>query len=84
MTVRLSPRQRKVLAAVNAACEPVQLRHGEPDRVVPLYIDHVPELFFSEREREKFLENLESRGLVRIDRRYFIYATDKGRKFLAT
>lgn len=80
--VRLSARQREVLELVEAACRPVELKYGEPERIIPLYIDHLPDLFFTNSERRRFIENLESRGLLRIDRGIFIYITEAGKSAL--
>lgn len=47
---------------------------------VSVYIEHLPRKnsFDSDREREKFIENLQRRGLISIRNKCFIRITDSG------
>ena len=47
---------------------------------VSVYIEHLPRKnsFDSDREREKFLENLQRRGLISVRSKCFIRITDSG------
>ena len=69
--MRLSQRQMDMLLALDGT--------NEPDTVC-MYIEHLPRQhsFNSERERERFLDNLERRGLISINRKCFIRLTDAG------
>lgn len=84
MKWRISERQKLVLRTIELANVPVQLHNDEQERVIPLYIDHVPShCFWSESELQRFLKNLEKRGLIRIEKRFFLYLTDAGRAALS-
>ena len=85
--VRLSSRQREVLDVIEFNCRPVNVGRVESDsRVIPVYMGHLGNMFqhcfWYERELRRFLENLESRGLITIEKREFIYITDEGRRAL--
>lgn len=81
---RLRKNQRRILEMVEQACLPARLcALDDPDgppRVIPLYIEHLPDLWIYERERQVFIENLAARGLIRIEKRNFLYITDAGRE----
>ena len=80
---RLSARQREVLETIEANCRPVRLSLREDETVVPVSMwqlgNSFGHCFFYERQFEKFCENLEARGLIRIERKQFIYITDAGK-----
>lgn len=69
--MKLSQRQMDVLRALEGT--------NEPDTVC-VYIERLPrqQSFNSERDRERFLDNLERRGLISINRKWFIRLTDEG------
>jgi len=80
---RLSARQRDALEAIEDQCRPVRLSRGDEETVVPMSMWQLGNSFgyrFSyEREFERFCEKLEARGLIRIERKQFIYITDAGK-----
>ena len=69
--MRLSQRQLDILMG---------LLGTEHPGAIPVYIDRLPRQnsFESDREIEKFCQNLERRGLVRIKNRWFISLTEEG------
>lgn len=84
MKIRLSSKQREVLQMVADSCVPTAVRPNGPDMVIPLYVEHIPEhLFWSQSERDRFVKNLESRGLISVKKQHFLYITDAGKSALA-
>lgn len=81
---RLSKRQRDVLETIELNCRPVELKWGEGSRVIPVSMwklgQSFMDCFWYESEFKRFMENLESRGFIRIEKRDFIYITDAGRE----
>lgn len=80
---RLSPRQRDVLVTIHDCCRPVRFGIGDEKTVIPANMFQLGMTFacefFYEREFERFIQNLERRGFVRIENRQFIYITDAGK-----
>lgn len=80
---RLSARQRGMLEAIETICRPQQLDFKGPPVVIPANTMQLgvfyQNTFWYERDLERFLENLERRGFIRIERRHFIYITDAGK-----
>jgi CTP-dependent riboflavin kinase len=78
---RISNKQRIVLEDILAS--EATAYNGKP---IPLYIEHIlAEVQFSwnsEAERQRWLENLEARDLLRIEKGHFLRLTDRGRKAL--
>lgn len=76
--IRISNKQRIVLEDIQAS--ETQSYNG---KTVPLYIEHISrEVQFSwnlESDRKRWLENLEARGLLRIEKGSFLRLTDCGR-----
>lgn len=85
---RLSKRQREVLETIEFNCRPVQIHTGERDRVVPVSVWSLGNAyqhdFWYESEFRRFLENLVSRGFIRIEKREFIYITEEGKAAVAS
>ncbi len=77
--IRISNNQRIVLEDIQASEE--SQYNGKN---IPLYIESIPdEVQFSwnsEAERKRWLENLEARGLLRIENGSFLRITDRGRE----
>jgi len=69
--MRLSQRQRDILAAMVGT---------EQAGAIPLYMEHIPRKnsFDSDGEIERFMQNLERRGLITIENRWFLRLTNKG------
>lgn len=77
-TNKLGKRQRVILASIANACTPRCIHPGESLMVIPLCTTHLPDIFKGNGERRRFLENLERRGFIAIERRNFLRITDKG------
>lgn len=79
--VRLSKRQRDVLETIDYNTAPSPYCEG---KVVPVSVGQLGNTyqhdFWYENEFRRFLENLESRGFIRIEKREFIYITDAGKE----
>lgn len=77
--IRISNKQRIVLEDIQAS--EMYEYNGKP---VPLYIEAIPEeVQFSwdtEAERKRWLEKLEARDLLRIEKGSFLRITDRGRE----
>lgn len=77
--IRISNKQRIVLEDIQAS-EASQYN----GRAIPLYIESIPdEVQFSwnsETERMRWLESLEARDLLRIEKGSFLRITDRGRE----
>lgn len=82
MGERLSKNQRRVLEMVANQCQPsIGVFEAGDGKIIPLYIGHLPTAIFdSHSHRERFVKNLEARGLLRYERETFLYITDKGRQ----
>lgn len=80
---RLSRRQREVLESIEECCRPAPLCNGAEPTVVPASMFQLGVTFghefLYERDFERFVENLQERGFVRIERKQFIYITDEGK-----
>jgi len=77
--IRISNKQRIVLEDIQAS--EMSQYNG---KAVPLYIESIPdEVQFSwnsEAERKRWLESLEARDLLRIEKGSFLRITDRGRE----
>jgi CTP-dependent riboflavin kinase len=82
MAIRLSNKQRILLEDIQAS-----ETHEHNGKKVPLYIEHITDevqySFNSKAERRRWLENMEERGLILIDKGYFLRLADKGAEALA-
>jgi hypothetical protein len=81
MSIRISNKQRIVLEDIDAAEQ-----HVYQGKKVPLYIEHITDevqfSFNSERERARWLEAMEARSLIVIERGCFLRLADMGRDAL--
>lgn len=79
MAVRMGPQQRHILELIADACVPQKLEPlSKKKTVIPLSAMHLPDVFATTNDERRFLENLESRGLIEIRQRNFLYITNAG------
>ncbi len=82
---RLSEKQRRVLGMIADACAPTHTYADDEPHVVPFYVERLGWVMFdSESERSRFLERLEARGLIRVERNSFAYITEAGTAALSS
>lgn len=81
-TNKLGKRQRLILKAIADACSPRCIHPGESLRVIPLRATHLPDIFKSDGDQRRFLEILERRGFITIERRYFLRITERGKNLM--
>lgn len=74
----LGNKQRHFLNLVADACVPHEMEPNGPKEVIPFYTGRQTALFESVADERRFLENLESRGLVRVEKIRFVYITPAG------
>lgn len=75
---RLSQKQREVLQFVSDCCKPDKDIETGETTVIPAYAPKLEIKFDNQSEMDRFLNNLEQRGFIRIDRRNFLYITEAG------
>lgn len=83
--MRIGTRQRAVLEWAQGFS--YQDLHGR-DKHVPAYMggslpDSITKSFIYDTEFERFCKDLERRGWIRIENRWFVYLTDEGKATLA-
>lgn len=86
-TARLSAKQVKFLQIVEVQNRPVllELAHKQPTSI-PHYVGNdfaYNWAFRSEGEATRWLENLQSRGLLTIEKTHFVRITDAGKQAIA-
>lgn len=69
---------------VAVACVPTRIELLSKPRTIPFYTGHLPDIFDSDSQERRFLENLETRGFIRIEKHHFLYITEAGQMVLET
>jgi hypothetical protein len=82
---RISDKQRRALELIEFACRPQYILDvfDKEKRVIPFYSENLmPHYFNTWSERQRFIENLQKRGFIRIERSCFLYITDEGKELV--
>lgn len=81
MSTRLSAKQLKFLELVENSCRPVYMVIGEEPRNLPHYINHDFAWdwgFLSEGAAKRWVEKLDERGFIKLERGSWARITAKG------